>query len=74
MGYGMWILILGILAIIIGGATYWYPWHRTIGESGLVLGIILIILGVAWWMMKDSKAPKIAAPQPTQSAKTSQTS
>ncbi len=66
----MWILILGILAIIVGGGMYGYPWHRTIGEGGLVLGVILIILGAAWWMMKDNKAPKAAVPQPMQPAKT----
>jgi hypothetical protein len=45
-------------------------YHKTIGLGGIGLGIILVIIGIAWWMMKDSKAPKTAAPQPTQPAKT----
>jgi len=70
MGYGMWILILGILALIVGGAMEAASYHKTIGLGGIGLGVILVIIGIAWWMMKDGKAPKTAAPQPTQPAKT----
>lgn len=72
MGYGMWIAILGILVIIIGVATYEaYSDQHTAGWVGIGLGIILVIVGFAWWMMKDNKAPKTAMPQSTQPAKTS---
>lgn len=72
MGYGMWVAILGILAIIIGGVTYEEYHHtgRTAGEAGIASGVILIILGLAWWMMKDRSTLKPATPQPTQPAKT----
>jgi len=70
MGIGMWIMILGILGIIIGGAMYGDNYHKTIGLSGIALGIILIVLGAAWWMMKERKAPMAPAPQPAQPAKT----
>ena len=70
MGYGVWIAILGILAIIIGGAMEAASYHKTIGWGGIILGIILIILGLAWWMTKERSAPKPAAPQPTPPAKT----
>jgi uncharacterized membrane protein len=66
----MWIVILGVLALIIGGAMYGGNYHRTIGTGGIILGIILIILGAAWWMMKGKSAPTTAAPQPAQPAKT----
>lgn len=70
MGYGIWIVILGILAVIIGGAMEAASYHKTIGLGGIILGIILIILGLAWWMMKERSAPKPATPQATQPAKT----
>ena len=72
MGYGIWIAILGILAVIVGSVMYETYHHtgKTGGEVGIILGIILIILGVAWWMMKDNKAPKTTAPQPIQPTKT----
>ena len=70
MGLGMWIMILGILGIIIGGVMYVYPYHQTIGMYGAVLGVVLLILGAAWWMMKERNAPTAAAPQSTQPAKT----
>jgi membrane protein DedA with SNARE-associated domain len=71
MGYGMWILILGILGIIIGAAVYMaYKGHHTMGMTGIGLGIVLVIVGAAWWWMKDKSAPKAATPQPVQPAKT----
>lgn len=68
----MWIAILGILAIIVGGAMYEAYHHtgRTAGEAGIVLGVVLIIFGLVWWMTKERSAPKPAMPQPTQPAKT----
>jgi membrane protein DedA with SNARE-associated domain len=71
MGLGMWVMILGILGIIIGGAMYAYPYHKTIGMYGAVLGVILLILGAVWWMMKERSPAKPATPQPAQPAKTS---
>ncbi|MGD0477337.1 MAG: hypothetical protein ABSB29_04110 [Nitrososphaerales archaeon] len=69
-GLGMWIMVLGILGIIIGGAMYVYPYHQTIGMYGAILGVILLIVGAAWWMMKGKSAPTAAASQPSQPAKT----
>ena len=70
-GPGLWVMILGILGIIIGGAMYGDNYHKTIGTAGIILGIILIVLGAAWWMMTNRKAPTTAAPsQPAQPAKT----
>jgi len=68
-GPGMWILILGVLGLIIGGAMYADDYHRTIGTGGIALGVILIILGAAWWVMQGKKAPTTATSQPTQPAK-----
>lgn len=68
-GYGLWIAILGILGIIIGGVVYAEK-HHTIGLSGIVLGVILIIIGVVVMMMKPTATPKPPAPQPAQPAKT----
>jgi membrane protein DedA with SNARE-associated domain len=70
MGLGMWVMILGILGIIVGAAMYAADYHRTIGTYGLGLGVILVIVGAAWWMMKERKAPVPAKPQPTAPAKT----
>ena len=72
MGLGMWIAILGILAIILGAAIYAaYSNHHTMGIVGIILGLILVVVGVWWWMMKDKTAPKAAIiPQPAQPAKT----
>ena len=69
MGYGIWVVILGILAIIIGGAMEAASYHKTIGWGGIGLGIILIIVGVVLMMVKDKNATKPAAPQPAQPAK-----
>jgi hypothetical protein len=72
MGLGMWVMILGILGIIIGGALYAgvAGKHNTIGLSGIGLGVILVIVGAAWWMMKDRKAPMATTSQMPQPAKT----
>jgi membrane protein DedA with SNARE-associated domain len=68
MKMGMWVSILGILAVAVGGVMYLAKFHRTIGEAGVVLGLILLVIGVAWWTWKDRTAPKAAAPQPAQPA------
>jgi len=68
-GYGLWIAILGILGIIIGGAFYADNYHKTIGTGGIAVGIILIILGVALMMMKTPGASKPATTQSAQPAK-----
>ncbi|MGD1054790.1 MAG: hypothetical protein ABR867_01750 [Nitrososphaerales archaeon] len=70
MGLGMWIMILGILGIIIGGAMEAWTSHHTIGWGGIGLGIVLLIVGAAWWMMGGKSVPTTATPQPTQPAKT----
>jgi uncharacterized membrane protein len=70
MGLGMAAMILGILGIIIGGAFIGDNYHKVIGTIGVIVGVILIIAGLAWWMMKERKAPVAAAPQPAQPAKT----
>jgi len=69
-GPGMWVMILGILGIIIGGSMYAANWHHTIGEYGLILGVFLLIIGAAWWMMMNRKGPTTTATQPAQPAKT----
>jgi len=70
-GLGLWVMILGILGIIIGGAMYGDNYHKTIGTAGIILGVILIVLGAVWWMMTNRKTPTMAAPsQPAQPAKT----
>lgn len=71
MGYGMGIIILGILGIIIGGAMDAANYHHIIGLGGVILGLILIVIGAWWYMMKDKGAPKAAIiPQSAQPAKT----
>ncbi len=63
-GLGMWIGILGVLVIAVGGIMYAVDYHRTIGLGILGLGIILVIVGTAWWKMKGKKAPMAATTQP----------
>jgi len=65
MKIGIWITILGVLALVAGGGMYAADYHRTIGSAGAILGLVLIIVGVAWWTMKDRSA-KSAAPMPAQ--------
>ncbi len=70
MRYGIWVVILGILGVIIGGAMYLYPYHKTVGTGGAILGLILIVVGAWWYMTKDKSAPKAAIiPQTAQPAK-----
>lgn len=70
-GLGLWIAILGILGIIIGAAMYMADYHRTIGTIGMILGLILFVVGVWWYMVKDTRAPKATIiPQAAQPAKT----
>jgi len=65
-------MILGILAIIAGAAIYMsYKTHHTMAIVGIILGLILVIVGAWWYMMKDKGAPKAAAiPQASQPAST----
>jgi uncharacterized membrane protein len=69
-GPGLWIMVLGVLALIVGVALEAANTHKTVGLGGIGLGIVLIIVGAAWWMMKGKSAPMTAAPQPAQPAKT----
>jgi membrane protein DedA with SNARE-associated domain len=72
MGYGFWVVVLGILGIIAGGAIYAaYAGHHRLGLAGIGLGGVLIIIGAVWWWMGNKASPKATAPQPTQPAKTS---
>lgn len=56
-------MILGIIGILLGGALYVAHYHHTIGEAGIALGVVLLIVGVALWMSKGKKAPPSTAPQ-----------
>ena len=73
MKVGIWVTILGILAIIAGGVIYAATSHHIIGLSGIILGIILIIVGVVLWMMKGKKAPMPTVSQPAQPAQPAKT-
>ncbi len=66
IGIGIGATGLGILAIIVGGAMYAAKYHHTIGETGVALGIVLVIIGLAYWMMKEKPKPAAQAPQPAQ--------
>ena len=66
MKIGIWVTILGILALVIGAAMYLADYHRTIGSIGAILGLILLVVGVAWWTWKDRTASKPTAAQPAQ--------
>ena len=66
MKIGIWVTILGILALAIGGAMYVADYHKTIGSAGAILGLVLLIVGVAWWTWKDRTASKPTAAQPAQ--------
>ncbi len=70
-GLGMWICILGVAAIVVGGAMYGAAYSPTTGLGILGLGIILVIAGTAWWKMKGKKAPMTASTQPAKPATTS---
>ncbi len=63
MKLGLWVVILGILAVVAGGAMYLAQYHRTIGEIGVGLGIVLLVIGGYMWMKKDGGQPA-PAPQP----------
>jgi amino acid transporter len=65
MKTGIWITILGILVVVIGGAMYVTKFQDTIGAIGAILGFILLVVGVAWWTMKDRTAPGPAQPAKT---------
>jgi uncharacterized membrane protein len=71
MKAGIWVTVLGILAIIIGAAMYAVKFHRTTGEIGIGLGVVLLIVGVALWMMKGKTATVPPATPQTQPSKTS---
>jgi membrane protein DedA with SNARE-associated domain len=73
MKIGIWVTILGILALVVGGAMYLADYHRTIGSGGAILGLVLLVVGVAWWTMKDRTAPKSAAAQPAQPSQPAKT-
>ncbi len=70
MKFGLPLAVLGILGIVLGGAMYAYRYHRTIGTGGIILGVILLVVGIAWWMMKDKKVPTGPTSQAPQAAKT----
>ena len=70
MGLGMWVMILGVLGIIIGGAMYVAKYHRTIGTYGIYAGVALLIIGAIWWYMKDRKATPAPSTPPAQPTKT----
>ena len=66
MNTGYWVVGLGVLGLILGVAMYAASWHKTVGEGGIGLGIVLIIAGV--WLSRGAtskKAPQ--APQPATS-------
>lgn len=63
MKIGVPVMILGIIGILLGGALYVAHYHHTIGEAGIALGVVLLIVGVALWMSKGKKAPPSTAPQ-----------
>lgn len=58
---GIWVALLGILGVVIGGAMYLIDWHRTIGLSGVGLGIVLVVVGGVLTMQKQKAA---SAPNP----------
>jgi len=56
MKLGIWIALLGILGVAIGGAMYFMDWHRTIGLGGVGLGIVLVVVGGVLSMQKPKAA------------------
>ena len=72
MKLGIPVVILGVLGVVVGGALYAAHYHRTIGEAGLGLGVVLLIVGAALWMMKE-KASTPADTQPVQPAQPANT-
>jgi membrane protein DedA with SNARE-associated domain len=66
MKIGMPVTILGILGIAIGGGMYVTNYHHTIGQYGAVAGLVLLVIGVAWWTWKDRTAPMPTTAQPAQ--------
>jgi uncharacterized membrane protein len=68
MKIGIWVTILGILALVVGVGMYLTDYHRIIGSIGAILGLILLVIGVAWWTWKDRTASKPMSPQPAKPA------
>ncbi|MDA4123989.1 MAG: hypothetical protein OK438_00870 [Thaumarchaeota archaeon] len=64
MKSGMWVILLGVLGVIIGGAMYAIDWHRTIGTGGIGVGIVLLVVGGYMFMQKAKPAP-VAKPAQT---------
>jgi len=67
MNTGYWVAGLGVLGLAAGVAMYAASWHKTIGEGGIGLGIVLILAGI--WLSRGTTSKK--APQAPQPATTS---
>jgi hypothetical protein len=61
MKLGIWIALLGILGVVVGGVMYFMDFHRTIGLGGVGLGIVLLAVGGFLSMQKQKAA---SAPNP----------
>ena len=64
MNTGYLVAVLGVLGAILGAAFYALDFHKTIGEGGIGLGIVLILIGV--WMARSTKPsamPAMTQPQ-----------
>lgn len=61
---GLWVILLGILGVIVGGAMYAVD-HQTIGVGGIGVGIILMVVGGIILMREATPAP---VAKPTQAA------
>jgi hypothetical protein len=64
MNTGYWVAGLGVLGLAVGVAMYAADWHKTIGEGGIGLGIVLILAGI--WLSRGTTSKKaVQVPQPT---------
>ena len=61
MNAGYVVAVLGVLGLVLGGAMYAIPWHRTIGLGGVALGVILLLAGI-WLSRSGKKAPVTPSP------------
>jgi hypothetical protein len=61
MNSGVGLLALGVLAAVAGAAMYLLGWHHTVGLSGIVLGVILVVLG----LVSARKKPTASMQAPT---------
>lgn len=59
MELGIPITMLGVIAIVVGWATYSAGFDKTVGLVVFGLGVIVAIIGVVLWVMRRNASKPI---------------